>query len=73
MKLSISLPERDVDLLDEYVRTRRVKSRSAAVQRAVDLLRAVDLADDYADAWADWEADGDQSAWDRTTHDGLTT
>ena len=73
MKLSISLPERDVDLLDEYVRTRRVKSRSAAVQRAVDLLRAVDLADDYAAAWAEWQAGGDESAWDRTTHDGLTT
>ena len=73
MKLSISLPERDVDLLDEYVRTRRVKSRSAAVQRAVDLLRAVDLADDYAAAWAEWRAGGDESAWDRTTHDGLTT
>ena len=73
MKLSISLPERDVDLLDEYVRTRRVKSRSAAVQRAVDLLRAVDLADDYAAAWAEWQAGGGESAWDRTTHDGLTT
>ena len=73
MKLSISLPERDVELLDEYVRTRRVKSRSAAVQRAVDLLRAVDLADDYAAAWAEWDAAGDESAWDRTTRDGLTT
>ena len=55
MKLSISLPERDVELLDDYVRTRRVKSRSAAVQRAVDLLRAADLSDDYAAAWAEWE------------------
>ena len=73
MKLSISLPERDVELLDEYVRTQRVKSRSAAVQRAVDLLRAVDLADDYAAAWVEWEAGGDESAWDRTTRDGLTT
>ena len=72
MKLSISLPERDVELLDDYVRTRRVKSRSAAVQRAVDLLRAADLSDDYATAWAEWEAGGDESAWNRTTHDGLT-
>jgi Arc/MetJ-type ribon-helix-helix transcriptional regulator len=72
MKLSISLPERDVELLDDYVRTRRVKSRSAAVQRAVDLLRAADLSDDYAAAWAEWEAGGDESAWNRTTHDGLT-
>ena len=72
MKLSISLPERDVELLDDYVRTRRVKSRSAAVQRAIDLLRAADLSDDYAAAWAEWEAGGDESAWNRTTHDGLT-
>ena len=72
MKLSISLPERDVELLDEYVRMRRVKSRSAAVQRAVDLLRAMDLADDYADAWAEWQAGDDKTAWDRSTHDGLS-
>ena len=72
MKLSISLPERDVELLDEYVHTRRVKSRSAAVKRAVDLLRAVDLADDYAEAWAQWEAAADNTAWERATHDGLT-
>lgn len=73
MKLSISLPDRDVELLDDYVRMRRAKSRSAAVQRAVDLLRAVDLADDYAAAWAEWDGGGDESKWDRTTRDGLAT
>ncbi len=73
MKVSISLPERDVELLDQYVRERGVKSRSAAVKRAVDLLRAVDLADDYAAAWAEWDAGGDKATWERATHDGLTT
>ena len=73
MKVSISLPERDVALLDEYVRERGVKSRSAAVKRAIDLLRAVDLADDYAAAWTEWDAGGDQATWDQATRDGLIT
>ena len=73
MKVSISLPERDVALLDEYVRERGVKSRSAAVKRAIDLLRAVDLADDYAAAWTEWDAGGDKATWEQATHDGLIT
>ena len=73
MKVSISLPARDVALLDEYVRAHGIKSRSAAVKRAVDLLRAADLADDYAAAWAEWNAGSDKGAWTRATEDGLTT
>ena len=73
MKVSISLPERDVALLDEYVRERGAKSRSAAVKRAIDLLRAVDLADDYAAAWTEWDASGDKATWEPATDDGLIT
>lgn len=72
MRMSISLPARDVALLDEYVHTHGLKSRSAAVKRAVDLLRAVDLADDYAAAWAEWDDGSDKGEWTRATKDGLT-
>ena len=72
MKLSVSLPDEDVALLDEYVRTSGLASRSAAVQHAVRLLRHPDLEQDYADAWNEWRSSGEQSAWEGTAADGLT-
>jgi Arc/MetJ-type ribon-helix-helix transcriptional regulator len=70
MKLSVSLPEEDVATLDEYARAAGLKSRSAAVQRAIRLLRQRDLEQDYAAAWAEWESSGAQD-WEVTTADGL--
>ncbi len=72
MKLSVSLPEDDVALLDEYARTTGLASRSAAVQHAVRLLRHSDLEQDYAAAWEDWESSGERAAWEGTGGDGLT-
>lgn len=71
MKLSVSLPEEDVATLDEYARATGLKSRSAAVQRAIRLLRERDLEQDYATAWAEWESSGDENAWEVTAADGL--
>lgn len=72
MKLSVSLPSADVAVLDEYVRSSGLASRSAALQHAVRLLRREDLEQDYAAAWQEWESAGDQAQWDGTTADGLT-
>lgn len=69
--MSVSLPEREVDFLDEYARTRRMKSRSAVVRRAVQLLQKEELGDAYAAAWAEWAADDDSVDWERTTDHGL--
>ncbi len=71
MKLSLSLTESDVALLDEFARTSGLSSRSAAVQRAIRMLRLTDLEQDYAAAWDDWESSGEQAAWDAVTADGL--
>ena len=71
MKLSVSLPAEDVAALDEYARAAGLKSRSAAVQRAIRLLRNPELEADYALAWDEWEASGEQAAWDATAADGL--
>ena len=46
-------------------------SRSAAVQRAIQLLRHPDLDQDYTAAWDEWTASGDQAAWETTAGDGL--
>ena len=54
MKVSVSVPDEDVEFLDNYVKTHRFASRSAAVQRAIRLLRASELTDSYAAAFAEW-------------------
>lgn len=71
MKLSVSLPDEDVALLDEYARTSGLPSRSAAVRHAIQLLRHADLEQDYAAAWDEWETSGDLALWESTTADGL--
>lgn len=69
MKLSVSLSEDDVRVLDEYVERTGLPSRSAAVQRAIRMLRHPALEEDYGNAWAEWPDDGDR--WDDATGDGL--
>jgi Arc/MetJ-type ribon-helix-helix transcriptional regulator len=71
MKVSVSLPEEDVAFLDEYVASQGMDSRSAAVHKAVRLLRASELGPAYEDAWADWAGSEDSILWDATSEDGL--
>ena len=71
MKLSVSLPDEDVDFLDEYAASQRMGSRSAAVHKAVRLLRASELGPAYEDAWTDWAGSEDGELWESTTDDGL--
>ena len=71
MKLSVSLPEEDVAILDEFARASGLPSRSAALRHAVRMLRLPDLEQDYAAEWEEWEASGDHAAWDSTAADGL--
>lgn len=72
MKLSVSLSEADVTVLDEYVRMSGLSSRSAALQHAVRLLRHADLERDYAAAWEEWESSGAREAWEDVADDGPT-
>ena len=71
MKLSVSLPDEDVEYLDQYAKKQGLDSRSAAVQRAVRLLRASELGPAYEDAWTDWDGSVDSELWDAATADGL--
>jgi Arc/MetJ-type ribon-helix-helix transcriptional regulator len=70
MKVSVSIPDEDVRFLDEYAREQGLDSRSAAVHRAVRLLRTAELAEAYQSAWEEWDS-GDAAAWDRTAADGV--
>jgi Arc/MetJ-type ribon-helix-helix transcriptional regulator len=69
--MSVSLPQEDIEFLDTYVKDQSAGSRSAALHKAVGLLRAAQLADAYEDAWASWAASDDPGPWDATLADGL--
>ena len=71
MKVSVSLPEEDVEFLDTYARGHRIASRSAVVHRAIGLLRAAELSSDYAAAFDEWADDVDNEAWEVVAADGL--
>lgn len=71
MKLSVSLREVDVMVLDRYMEYSGVRSRSAAVQRAIALLRHAELADEYESAFAEWEQSDDRGLWEPVVADGL--
>ena len=72
MKVSVSLPEEDVEFLDAYANAKGFVSRSAVVHKAVRLLRASGLGSAYEDAWQEWATEGNGDAWDVTSNDGLT-
>lgn len=70
MKVSVSIPDEDVEFLDEYTKTHQIESRSAALHRAIRLLRASELGDAYAAAFNEWADDSANDAWDNVVVDG---
>ena len=72
MKVSVSIPQDDVAFLDDYAESHGMASRSAALQRAIRLLRANELSRHYAAAFAEWAGNADNSGWDATVADGLS-
>jgi hypothetical protein len=71
VKLSVSLSEDDVAVLDAYVEQAGLSSRSAGVARAVQMLRYSALEDDYAQAWEEWSNTDEADAWESTAADGI--
>jgi Arc/MetJ-type ribon-helix-helix transcriptional regulator len=71
MKVSVSLPAEDVAFLDTYAQAQGIESRSAAVHRAVGLLRTSELGDAYEDAFGSWQDDQEGQTWDAAIADGL--
>lgn len=71
MKISVSLPDADVEFLDQYTRSIGTGSRSAVIQRAIRLMRAAELGPAYARAWDEWAAEGHASAWEAVVGDGI--
>jgi Arc/MetJ-type ribon-helix-helix transcriptional regulator len=71
MKLSVSLPDEDVEFLDAYAASAGFASRSAVLHRAVRLLRSAELGPAYEEAFAEWEQTSAGRDWESTTGDGL--
>ena len=71
MKVSVSLPQEDVDFLDGFARVHGHPSRSAALHEAVRLLRDNELGDAYDGAWQEFSSSGEAELWDATTGDGV--
>ena len=71
MKVSVSLPDEDVKFLDAYAKDQGLASRSAALHKAVRLLRGGELAPAYEDAFSSWDETNDASEWDNTVGDNL--
>lgn len=67
----MSLPSDDIAFLDAYATERGLDSRSAAVQRAIRLLRTAELGGAYAEAWQEWIDSGEADAWESTAGDGV--
>jgi len=73
MKVSVSLPEDDVEFLDAYAQSQGIQSRSAAVHKAVGLLRVSELGDAYEEAFLSWDDEAEAGAWEAVAADGLDT
>ncbi len=71
MKVSVSLPDADVQFLDNYATEQGFDSRSAVLHKAVRLLRAAELGGDYEDAWREWANADEAKLWDVVCSDGL--
>jgi Arc/MetJ-type ribon-helix-helix transcriptional regulator len=71
MKVSVSLPDDDVEFLDGYSKKEGLESRSAALHKAIRLLRSAELSSEYAAAWEEFDAEGDAALWETTVGDGI--
>jgi Arc/MetJ-type ribon-helix-helix transcriptional regulator len=71
MKVSVSLPEDDLQYVDDYARRRGSSSRSSVLHEAIDLLRMSEMDDAYEAAWDEWERAGEGPAWSGTAADGV--
>ncbi len=72
VKVSVRLPSDDVEFFDAYASEAGLPSRSAALHKAVSLLRALELSEDYQEAWDAWAGSGEGDLWEPTGADGLT-
>ena len=62
-----------MEFLDDYAKEQGLASRSAALHRAVRLLRTAELGGAYEAAWKEWATEGEAKVWESTTGDGIVS
>lgn len=70
MKLSISLPEKDVAYIDRHLADHDEPSRSAVIRKAIERLRSEELREAYGELCKEWGTE-DDLLWETTVGDGL--
>jgi antitoxin ParD1/3/4 len=70
-KLSVSLDPRKLEFISKYQQTHGVRTKSEVVERAIKLLEHQELKTQYAQAYSEWAASGEETVWDVTSADGL--
>lgn len=71
MKLSVSLPQPQIDFLDHYQRQHRLDSRSEVLQLALKLLQERALEEEYRAAGEEWQNSEDAALWEALSGEGL--
>ncbi len=67
----MSIPDQDVEFLDQYAVEQGINSRSAVLLQAIRFLRTSQLGPAYAEAWSESSLSGDEELWDTTSGDGV--
>lgn len=70
-KLSVSVEAGLASFIERYRSAHGVKSKSAVVERALELLQQTELAEQYAEAYREWEKSDDAELWESTVGDGV--
>ena len=70
MKLSITLPGKDVAYIDRHIADHDEPSRSAVIRKAIERLRHEELSAAYAEICKEWGTE-DDLLWETTVGDGL--
>jgi Arc/MetJ-type ribon-helix-helix transcriptional regulator len=71
MKLSVSVPDETVAMLDRVVKLQGFASRSAAIQQGIELLVNESLLADYRAAFRASDEPGDAAVCQAATGDGI--
>ena len=71
MKVSVSLPDEDVEFLDRYAASSGHRLSIRRTPQGRPPAQGDGVGPAYEQAWADWASDDDSDLWETTTGDGL--
>ncbi|WP_293912680.1 ribbon-helix-helix domain-containing protein [Deinococcus sp.] len=72
MKFSVSLPQSQLAFLDHYQQTHKLKSRSKALQHAIQQLQDRELEEAYRLAGEEWQESEDAALWAKVSGERLS-